>query len=261
MSHRERGRAASRWIIALAALVAVAATARLGWWQLDRAAQKQGLQAALEERAMMPPLGNAELGAEPAARQHHRVARLRGRWLPEHTVYLDNRPMNGRAGFFVLTPLLLTDGTAVLVQRGWQPRDLRDRTRVQPVATPVQAEVQVRGRVAPPPSRLLEFEGLPEGALRQNVDLEGLSREWRLALRPISLVQLEPALLCTDEAADAPCLDEAADGLLRDWTVVASSPDKNRGYAVQWFSLSALVAALYLWFQVILPRRRARASN
>jgi surfeit locus 1 family protein len=51
------------------------------------------------------------------------------------------------------------------------------------------------------------------------------------------------------------------DGLRRDWPVIAQSADKNKGYAFQWFALSALIAMLYLWFQWIQPIRHARTSN
>jgi surfeit locus 1 family protein len=52
-----------------------------------------------------------------------------------------------------------------------------------------------------------------------------------------------------------------SDGLRRDWPVVAQTADKNKGYAFQWFALSALIAALYFWFQWIQPLRHARQNN
>jgi surfeit locus 1 family protein len=52
-----------------------------------------------------------------------------------------------------------------------------------------------------------------------------------------------------------------SDGLRRDWPVIAQSADKNKGYAFQWFALSALIAGLYLWFQWIQPIRHARQHN
>ena len=76
------------------------------------------------------------------------------------------------------------------------------------------------------------------------------------ALLPISLQQLEPAQVCTSAA----CSEVLNDGLKRDWTVVGSSADKNRGYAVQWFSLSALVVGLFIWFQWLRPWRQRRAQ-
>ncbi|MEK9803755.1 MAG: SURF1 family protein, partial [Curvibacter sp.] len=49
----------------------------------------------------------------------------------------------------------------------------------------------------------------------------------------------------------------AADGLLRDWPQINTGVDKHYGYAFQWFGLCALMAILYVWFQIV-PRLRAR---
>src|SRR5262249_102100 len=139
----------SRAIILLAAVAGCLATGRLGFWQLDRAAQKIALHEAMLSQRERPPLAQAEL-ARDAPRpplQHPRAPRLRGRWRPAATVYLDNRPMDGRAGFYVLTPLQLADGSSILVQRGWWPRDVADRTRIAAPAPPA-GEVSVKGRVA-----------------------------------------------------------------------------------------------------------------
>jgi surfeit locus 1 family protein len=234
-----------RALVVLVAAIALAAlTARLGIWQLDRAAQKTALQRSLDERRARPPLPAAELAREAAqaAAQHHRLVTLQGRWLPAATVYLDNRQMNGRPGFFVITPLQLADGSAVVVQRGWLPRDPVDRTRIAAPVTPT-GEVVIAGRIAPPPGRLYEFEADASGPIRQNLDLDGYARETGVALRPLSLVQ----------EADAA---HASDGLLREWSRPAADVHKHYGYAFQWFALSALTCGLYAWFQLIRPRRR-----
>ena len=285
---RPRGLARLHGLATLAAVLTIALTARLGWWQLDRAAQKEALLAAIQARSVMAPLGsdallqllNSARTAEPgapaaaastavvstaaastaAAELHHRPAVLTGHWRPDHLLFLENRPMNGRPGFIALMPLVLPDGRAILVQRGWQPRDLRDRTLTRPVPAPQDRMVRVRGRLAPPPSRLMDFDGAAAGPVRQNVELQQLAAETGLGFLPVTLLQLESALVCS--GADGGACDEVIDdGLLRDWPVVGSSSDKNRGYAVQWFSLSALVLALLLWFQFIQPRRRARLAQ
>ncbi|MFX7866142.1 SURF1 family protein, partial [Acinetobacter baumannii] len=101
---------------------------RLGVWQLDRAEQKLALQAAVDAEAGRPALANGELGS---GRPLHRRVQLRGHWVAERSVWLDNRPMDGQAGYFVVTPLRRTGRSeAILVQRGWVPRDPRDRTRL-----------------------------------------------------------------------------------------------------------------------------------
>lgn len=233
-----------RWVVLLAAIAGIAIGIRLGVWQLDRAAQKTALQDAIESRRALPPIDAAALArsAPQAAEQHHRPVRLQGRWSAAHTVFLDNRQMDGRPGFFVVTPLVLGDGgDAVLVQRGWVPRDPRERTRLPPVDTP-DGPVQVVGRVAPPPSKLLSLAEESSGSIRQNLDVDAFARETGLRLRPLSVVQLE-----------------GGDGLARRWPAPATDVSKHHGYAFQWFALAALIALLYVWFQLLRPRFARRA--
>ncbi len=254
----------ARWrrlIVLVAALAGVALTARLGVWQLDRAAQKLALQATIDTRGALPPLPAGALArdATGAALQHQRRIVLQGRWRPEFSVFLDNRQMDGRPGFYLLTPLELGPGDAVLVQRGWAPRDVRDRARVPAVPTPA-GEVRVVGRIAPPPAALYAFDGPDTGTLRQNVDLGAYARETGLALRPLSV-------LLIDDGDDAGTGTAAAggsgkDGLQRRWPAPAVDVHKHYGYAFQWFALAILLIGLYVWFQVFQPwlrQRRARA--
>ena len=239
-----------RVVVLVAAVLAAALTARLGLWQIDRGRQKTDLQDQISARSAMPALPQAELARDPVAAevQHYRRIQLRGRWLAERTVYLDNRAMNGRAGFIVVTPLLLNSGSpgdAVLVQRGWSPRHQTDRTQLAALATS-QGEVELSGRIAPPPSKLYEFDAAGGGLIRQNLDLTHFAREIRVPLRPLSVQQIDsPGAV-------------AADGLLRDWPAPALGVAKHDGYAFQWFALSALVCGLYAWFELIAPARRRR---
>jgi surfeit locus 1 family protein len=232
-------------LVLLAALSLATVTARLGFWQLDRAAQKQQMQEQLDQRRVLPPLSGDQLPRQladvPAAQD--RLAQLQGRWLAQHTVYLDNRPMDNRTGFYAVTPLLLADGTAVLVQRGWLPRDVQDRSRIAAYNTPPD-EALVQGSIAPWLPRLYELGEAASGAIRQNLDLDGFGRETGLALRPWVLIQ---------EGSPG----ARPDGLLRQWPAPASGVAKHHGYAFQWFALCALTIGLYVWFQLIRPRRQA----
>jgi surfeit locus 1 family protein len=230
-------------MILVAALAMTLLTARLGWWQLDRAEQKLAIQRSLDQRSALPPLGAQDVSTEPgrAVELHHRRVALRGRWLAERTVFLDNRPMAGRAGFIVVTPLALDPGPGVvLVQRGWLARDAGDRTRLPGFATP-DGVVSVTGRIAGEPSRLYEFKSGQGGPIRQNLDLPDYARETGLPLAPLIVVETASAIA-------------AADGLQRQWPQPAVDVHKNYGYAAQWFALAALVAGLTVWFQFIRPR-------
>lgn len=236
-------------LLLVVAVLSAALTARLGVWQLDRARQKLDLQQQILSRAALAPLPQAMLArnASDAQAQQYRRTSLRGRWLSERTIYLDNRQMNSRQGFYVLTPLLLDDGDAVLVQRGWSPRDFVDRSRLVPLDTPA-GEVVVTGRIAPPPSRLLAFGGAELGRIRQNVDLEALAREIGVPLRPLSVQQTD---LVVTPAVDSA---QVGDLLQRQWPAPAADVGKNQGYALQWFALCALITGLYVWFQLLRPR-------
>jgi surfeit locus 1 family protein len=169
---------------------------------------------------------------------------LRGQWLGQHTVLLDNRQMNGKVGYYVVTPLQLEgEAAAVLVQRGWLARNFLDRNATPQVDTPVGV-VTLEGRIVPPPSKLYELGSSSEGLIRQNIDLASFKAETGVPLLNVS-VQQTGAL---------------SEGLLREWPVLGSGVDKHYGYAFQWFALSGLIAILYVWFQIvrrfIFPRRR-----
>jgi surfeit locus 1 family protein len=238
-----------RWLMLGVAAVGVAVTFSLGMWQLGRAAEKTALQDAKQQQSDQVVLDGRTLGTardEPQQRQAliHRRMLLRGQWLAEHTVFLENRQMNGKPGFFVMTPLKLEGtGAVVLVQRGWAQRSFTDRTALPVLQTPVGL-VEVQGHLAPWPSRLYDFGGAETGPIRQNLDLTAYRQETGLSVLEISLLQS----------------GTASEGLLREWPLVASGVAKHHGYAFQWFGLSGLIALLYVWFQIVQPRRQKRPA-
>jgi cytochrome oxidase assembly protein ShyY1 len=245
------------WLLTLAAILVIAGTASLGRWQLSRAAQKEAIQARIDAQQSQPALdAPAFLALADASVALYRPVRLRGLWLGPHTVYLDNRPMHGIAGFDVLTPFAIegSDQT-VMVQRGWIQRNFEDRTKLQPIETPTGL-VEITARIAPPPGHLLELGKAESGAampggveaspIRQNLDLGTYRSETGLPLRTdVSLQQI----------------GVPSEGLRRDWPVPASGIEKHYGYAFQWFAMSVLVIILYVWFQFIAPYRRARRAR
>ncbi len=232
------------WLITLSALLAVGVTLALGRWQLSRASQKETGQARVEARAALPALGTPAFIAlaDPTTELHRRVI-LRGRWMTSHTVFLDNRQMNGKQGLYVLTPMQLEGAAGVLlVQRGWVARNFIDRTGLPTLESPDGVQ-EIEGRIAAAPSRLYQFGGTETGRIRQNLDLAGFGAELGLPLLPGSVQQT----------------GAASEGLLREWPLVGAGVETHYGYAFQWFALSALITVLYVWFQIvrrfITPRR------
>jgi surfeit locus 1 family protein len=238
-----------RWLVLAAAALGIAITFSLGVWQLGRASEKTALQDARTQQSGKEALDGRSLrsGPQDAAQRSeliHRRMVVTGRWLPTHTVYLDNRQMNAKPGFFVLTPLQIeSTGEVLVVQRGWAQRSFTDRAALPPVQTPDEL-VQVQGHLAPWPSRLYDFGGTESGPIRQNLDLTAYRQETGLKVLEVTLLQ-----------SGGP-----SEGLLREWPVVASGVEKHHGYAFQWFGLSGLIALLYVWFQIAQPRRQKRTA-
>lgn len=231
------------WVLTIAAVLVAALTFSLGQWQLRRAAQKVGLQYAIEAQGNLPILKAADLASVKDLEELvHRKATLKGLWRAEHTVFLDNRQMQGKPGFIAITPLVLDgSGQIILVQRGWVPRNFGERSNLPNIQTPA-GPVTVRGRIAPPPSKLYEFKGAESGRIRQNLDVAAFSRETGLGLLSVSMLQT----------------GVANEGLQRDWAQPKVGTDKHYGYAFQWFALCALMVGLYVWFQVLNPWRLRR---
>lgn len=220
----------------------------LGFWQLDRAAQKEALQAAMQAQAGKAPLDNAAVIAlasqgrmQESGVLYHPV-RLQGNWLADKTVYLDNRQMQAKVGFYVLTPFRLEpQGQVLMIQRGWVPRNFAHREQLPDVQTPDGA-VTVEGDIALAPSKLYAPGEPGEGPIRQNLDLEQYRRQTGLPLEAFTVRELGPP----------------SQGLSRQWPVINFGIEKHYGYAFQWFALSLLITGLYLWFQFF---RRAAATS
>lgn len=247
-----------RFLLLSAVSLALAlTTASLGFWQLSRAQYKLAQHGAMLDRLQLAPWSGRELlqaladDRDIAHAQAFHPLQLRGHWVKNATLYLDNRQMKGRPGFYVFTPFELSgSGAVVAVQRGWAPRNFDERTRLPEVAQP-EGEVELEGRIGGEPGRLFEFSQAAAGAevspIRQNLTVAAYAEEFSLDLLPLTVVQTGPA----------------SDGLQRDWPPPDSGVDTNYGYAFQWFGLCALVTILYVWFQILrrLPGRHRNAAT
>jgi surfeit locus 1 family protein len=230
-----------RRILPTFAAIAVAGTTlSLGFWQLRRAAEREALATAQAAVAKASPIA---LGREPLANPEsfglHPMS-ARGVWIGDKAIFLDNQIHKGRAGFHVVMPLRLegTD-THVLVDRGWLA-GTGDRRNLPEVHTPVGV-VDVRGFARQSNYRFKELSStFQEGRIWENITVERYAAWSGLRLQPVILHQT----------------DEASDGLVREWPQAGSGAEKNRAYALQWFSLAALTVAF--WGYYFLRGRRGR---
>jgi cytochrome oxidase assembly protein ShyY1 len=219
-----------RWVPFLAAALVVAFGVSLGNWQLRRAEQKLALQEQMLMRAEFAPVNSNALAPEQIPEEFRRVV-AKGEFIASWAVYLDNRPYQGKAGFYLLMPFKLAGSEqSVLVMRGWFPRDAINREHIPTITVP-EGVIQIEGRVRASTGKVMqlgEAAALEPGAIAQNVDVAEFARASKLSLQTFIIEQT----------------NDAADGLVRDWPIPSVGIDKHKGYAFQWYSL-ALVAAVF----------------
>jgi surfeit locus 1 family protein len=205
----------------------------LGQWQTRRGDEKQAIAVELARQQAQPPV---ELGPalQAAARLAYRRVRVRGTFDPRWTLYLDNRPYDGAAGFYVMMPLRIADSdTYVLIARGWTPRNSADRSKLPALKTPA-GEVVLEGDVRVGPGRLMQLgrqTPLQPGAILQNLEVADLAAASKLTLQPFIVEQRS--------AMD--------DGLTRDWPAPSLGIAMHRGYAFQWYALSAMAVLFFVF--------------
>lgn len=238
------------WVAVGALLLAALGFAALGRWQLERAAYNRAVQTEFEAATLLPTLEQPVSDAEAF---RYRTIRLRGRYVPESQVLLDNMTSQGVAGYQVLTPFrvgggpvdgpgLADDTGLVLVNRGWVPAS-PDRSDLPDIALAAARDVVVSGRIDRLPRAALELEA-PAPAKREPVtvlsfpDFAAIEAALGAKVRRFQLL-LDPA---------------APEGFVRDWAPPADRADRNIAYAVQWFGLALL--ALVLAIGVALSGRR-----
>ena len=167
-------------------------------------------------------LGNWQAGRAEEKRETPRRVSVEGEFVPRHTVYLANKTRRGRSGYEVVTPLRVRGSTShVLVNRGWVQA-------MNEVPTPA-GELRIEGLERKALPRVLQLE-TSSGKVRQTLDIGAFAAETGLALEPRVIEQHSPA----------------SDGLARDWPPHGIGAEKHSAYALQWYSLAALAAALFV---------------
>lgn len=227
-----------RWVAGhVLVLVTVVLFAGLGAWQLERLDSRRDYNALLGGRMEQAPVPLGDLSAgtgSPAAIEAdgYRRVTATGTFRHEDEILLSTRSHDGRPGHHVLTPLV-TDGTVLLVDRGWVPLD-RNQPPIADAAPP-QGPVTVRGVLFPSQEARTSgtFDGR-DGVLQfvSHVDLPVLARALDERLYPLYLLAQEqtpgqPGALPVQ--ADLPELTEGS----------------HLSYAGQWFLFALVVAFGY----------------
>lgn len=221
------------WVPTLVVLVVLGLMLQLGFWQLDRAAEKRAMLSAHETHRALPPADLEQLDpGDPRSR--YRAVVGHGVYDHRRQFLLDNQVERGQAGYHVYTPFLPDNAdTAVLVNRGWVAwGESRARLPDIRIDDPV---VTISGRIDQPANPAIRLgdafaqSGWPK--VVPYMDYQQLSE--------VLGYPLIPAIILLD--ADRP------QGFHREWQLDFGGlgPERHDAYAVQWFAMSTALLVLY----------------
>lgn len=222
--------------------VMVSVLAGLGAWQLQRLGMKAEMLRNIEQRIAVAPVAlpaETRWAASQSEFDYLKVS-VSGVFRHDQEAYLfgvidkNNRGEN-IPGYFVFTPLVLDTGAILIVNRGFVPQSYKEpQTRVQ---------AQVEGRVT-----LTGLLRIPE---RQGLFTPDADRSKRV------LYARDPALIASwfDLKTTAPfTLDVDAKANAGGWPLggqtIISVPNNHLQYAITWFSLGLVTAAMFAFYVV-----------
>ncbi len=220
------------WRITLFTLLLLPLLVSLGFWQLQRADGKALLAASFERQQARDPSPLGAVNAQSADELAYLPVILSGHYRQGEHFLLDNRMYERKFGNEVLSVFELDNGELALVNRGWLPAD--PSRQVSPLIPEEAGPVTIRGHVYVSPGEPYLLADEP------------LAAEWPRRIQAVEMDKIVAAL--NAKVFPYPVRIEAGDpgSLTVDWQVINVSPDKHHGYAVQWFSMAAALAVIYL---------------
>ena len=228
------------WLATVLVIAAVAVMIRLGIWQLDRLEQRRAFNAQVDLARGQPVLDLNHEGADTDLTQMEwRTVQYSGEYDFANQVAIRNQYYVGRYGYHLMTPLR-SDGTAVLVDRGWIPAD-GNSAAADWRQYDASGEVQVMGQI-----RL--GQGKPAfGGIEDPVPADGSGLEvWnnadveKIALQlpyPILAVYIQEQPDPADEQPPIPFQPE-----------IELTEGPHFGYAMQWFIFASVLSIGYPFF-------------
>jgi surfeit locus 1 family protein len=206
----------------------------LGTWQVERLFWKERLIAERQAAVTAPPIELPRSRTAARGLEFHRV-RVTGTFRHDRELYLGATDDDGHAGYHVVTPLDLGDGSVVLIDRGFIPEGRK--TPASRAAGEIAGETSVAGllRLAPTAK---PYWFLPDNNAGRNywfyVDVAAMSAAARL--QGVLAVYLD-----ADKTANP-------GGLPLGGQTRLELPNNHLQYAVTWYALAAALVVIYIIF-------------
>jgi surfeit locus 1 family protein len=231
-----------KWILTtLLVLAGGALCVRLGIWQLDRLEQRRSFNSHVEAMWAAEPLALTGQIDEDLMIMEYRAVTVNGTYDFENQVALRNRYFRNEYGYHLLTPLILDDGSAVLVERGWIPADGNDtpskwRAYDQPGRITVTGQIRL-GQAEP------DLGGVPDPTLAPGQDrlefwnIVNLERIGGQLPYPLLDVFVQPDVDLDDTEPPVPYQPE-----------IELTEGPHLGYAGQWFIFATILVLGYPFY-------------
>ncbi len=238
------------WWTTLLVIAGVVVLIQLGFWQLDRLEQRRAYNRMVAERWQQEPFDvNTNAIPSDLGELEFRRVQAQGEFDYSRQIVLTGQSHDSAPGVNLITPLVLDDGRAVLVARGWVPYN-----QSQPEAWPQFEEPEG----APVIGLIQESQLLPNGDpppvpdspqtewFRVNID--AIQPQMPYELLPVFILQLPEAdrLYTTLPFREEPLrLDEGS----------------HFSYALQWFMFAVILGVGYLFFIQTQEMRERRLAD
>jgi surfeit locus 1 family protein len=220
----------------------------LGNWQLDRAALKISLQHSADRARSEAPVPLLSISDLAAAADSYRRVLVHGQYDGERQFLWDNRTHQGQAGYEVIVPMALANGTFTLLNRGWVAPGA-SRAELPDVSLPEIATgrvIDVEGFLSRPSKGFASGDAVPlTGSwprVLQYFDYAAISKALGEPIVPV-VVQAQ-ALSADGNRSEA--LTSRPEWLSANWQPAASGPAKHYSYAFQWFAMASALTILFI---------------
>lgn len=228
-------------LILYLSLVSILCT--LGFWQLDRSHQKQQLLDQQQSAADAPPLDLEQQTITNLDTVRYHQIKVQGHYDEARQFLIDNQTLDGKPGYFVLTPFRIDNSTrTVLVNRGWVP--LGNDRKTLP-------DVHIEQTVTGITGRINYFPGV--GVILKGAEIP--TDTWPSVVQVVKHDILSAKLAEDLYNFQIELNPEEPAGYQRQWKInVAITPEKHVGYAVQWFGLAITLTGLFFWISKKKPQ-------
>jgi surfeit locus 1 family protein len=230
------------WLIIILTVVFISLFVRLGFWQIQRADEKTKMVAAERTLARQEPVNWAS--GQKLPRQYQRVI-IQGTYLAP-VLLLDNQHHQHQFGYDVLSPLLLGDGSVIMVDRGWVPGESTRRSFPE-IQSP-NGLVELQGSAYFPSKNQWVLGPSFEEKENGIIILELLDAKM---ISHILQKKVYPFIIRLDK--------QDAYGFVREWAIVSMPPQRHLAYALQWFAMALVI--LIIFVALNLKKKNEETSN